>query len=246
MISLSAFRLSIESSGKSSTGQSVCCSSEPSDSTLKSNCCSDNSSRSYCCCSIPSGTSNITTDTQRNCCLSLVNSSSCSWNTVCCSMCAQTHQDKYNKIYEKCGCTGGGGGGGSSGGSTPKIRIICSSPTSCGCATENLSPGSIPSNVHCAFTSTCGGAWGYSNGGHSPGSSCSISYSGYVSAAGNSCKNWPGRGTSCSTPSTGSCMCSWTLNYCAIVKYNSTQSIITEIKKCPIVNNKCDCSTTSW
>lgn len=34
---------------KSSTGQSVCCSSEPSDSTLKSNCCSDNSSRSYCC-----------------------------------------------------------------------------------------------------------------------------------------------------------------------------------------------------
>ena len=231
---------------KSSTGQSVCCSSEPSDSTLKSNCCSDNSSRSYCCCSIPSGTSNITTDTQRNCCLSLVNSSSCSWNTVCCSMCAQTHQDKYNKIYEKCGCTGGGGGGGSSGGSTPKIRIICSSPTSCGCATENLSPGSIPSNVHCAFTSTCGGAWGYSNGGHSPGSSCSISYSGYVSAAGNSCKNWPGRGTSCSTPSTGSCMCSWTLNYCAIVKYNSTQSIITEIKKCPIVNNKCDCSTTSW
>jgi len=34
---------------KSSTGQSVCCSSEPSDSTLKNNCCSDNSSRSYCC-----------------------------------------------------------------------------------------------------------------------------------------------------------------------------------------------------
>ena len=34
---------------KSTTGQSVCCSSEPSDSSLKANCCKDNGSRNYCC-----------------------------------------------------------------------------------------------------------------------------------------------------------------------------------------------------
>ena len=33
---------------KSTTGQSVCCSSEPSDSSLKANCCKDNGSRNYC------------------------------------------------------------------------------------------------------------------------------------------------------------------------------------------------------
>ena len=38
---------------KTSNGQSDCCASEPSDSTLKTKCCSDDASRSYCC-SVPS------------------------------------------------------------------------------------------------------------------------------------------------------------------------------------------------
>ena len=238
---------------KSSTGQSVCCSSEPSDSTLKSNCCSDNSSRSYCGCTVTSKSTGINDKDTADCCLSLVDKSG--WNSYSCSLCSSTsygpsssYKDTYKKIFEKCGCTGGGGG---SGGSTPKLTAKCTSQLSCSFIPENMSPGSYPSNVYFSFTSTCGGAYTGSGSTSQPfGSSCSVSRGGYIKPGGNggACYSWPGNSSTsnCVNSSTGNCSCSWALNYCAIIKYSSNGSM-TVLKRCDITNNsKCECSITSW
>ena len=197
------------------------------------------------CCTIANGTQSITTDTQRFCCSTLATNNSCPWNSVCCSMCAQTHQSGYNAIYEKCGCKTPTGGGGS--GSSPKLTMKCTSPTNCSFYAENMS--SPPSNIYGSFTSTCAGIWQgtySSNGSHTPGTSCSYSLSGYPQYG--SCKSYPGSSSACPTVQwpNNYCACMpMTLNYCAIVKY-SGNGIVTALKQCTITDNKCECSITSW
>lgn len=206
-------------------------------------CCADYFDSNYCCCSIPSGITNITTEEQRECCLSLaqakLNEGQCkdNWHSVCCNICSeQPRQEKYNPIYELCNCgsTGGSGSGGN-GNNTKRIIMKCTSPTVCSCYAEYMS--SVPTDVYCSVSSTCGG--GNSSG------SCSVSYSRRITLQGL-CVSSDNKTETCHVPDTSTCICTWALNYCAILqdKGNGIWSIL---KECPISNDhQCECSITSW